>query len=134
MKIEVIETKKAPQPMAAYSQAFKAGNLVFVSGQLADDPETGELVKVRFSDSPIRVQTERVLRNIKAILEEAKTDMDHIVSCTIFLRDLKDFYKYNETFKSFFKILPPRATVNIAGLLPSEEALIEIQSIAVMPE
>lgn len=134
MKIEVIKTKKAPQPMAAYSQAFKVGNFVFVSGQLPDDPGTGELVKGQSPESPIRVQTERVLKNIKAILEEAGTDMNHIVSCTVFLRDLKDFHIYNKTFQTFFEIPPPRATVKIAGLLPSEEALIEIQSIAVMPE
>jgi 2-iminobutanoate/2-iminopropanoate deaminase len=133
MNIEVIKTKKAPQPAAAYSQAFKAGNFVFVSGQLAEDPETGDLVKAKFPESPIRVQTKRVLENIQAILKEAGTDMDHIVSCTVFLRDLKDFPVYNETFETFFKIPPPRATVNIVGLLPSEEALIEIQSIAVIP-
>ncbi len=131
---EVVKAAGAPPPMAAYSQAFKVGNFVFVAGQLGDDPKTGKIVWPEFPESPIEAQTAQVLNNIKAILQGAGATLDDVVYATIYLVDLKDFYSYNKVFRTFFKVPPPRATVNVKGLLPGPEALIEIQVIAYIQE
>jgi 2-iminobutanoate/2-iminopropanoate deaminase len=122
---EVIRTERAPAPFqgAPYSQAIRYGELVFVSGQLAIDPERGELV-----DGGIAEQTEQVMRNLQAILEEAGSSPKQLLKTTIFLADLGDFQAMNEVYARYLGHEPPaRATVQAAGL-PSG-ALIEIEAI-----
>ena len=123
---EVIRTEAAPAPFqgAPYSQAIKAGGLVFVSGQLALQPDHGDIV----GDS-IQAQTERVFENLQAILEEAGSGLDRIVKTTVFLADLDDFGGMNEVYARRVGQPPPaRATVEVAKL-PSG-AKVEIEAIA----
>lgn len=125
MKREIIETAGAPRLPLPFSQAVKLGNLVFVSGQGPIDPKT-QAVK-----GDIKEQTERMLLNIKAILEAAGTSLKNVVSTTVYLTDLKNFEAMNEVYVKFFpKDPPPRATVQ-AGLLRG--MLIEMQCIAWAP-
>ena len=124
----VIRTERAPAPFqgAPYSQAIVAGGLVFVSGQLALRP--GETAMV--SDS-IGGQTEQVLANVSAILEEAGTNMERLVKTTVFLRNLDDFPAMNEVYARWVGDRPPaRATVEV-GRLPSG-ALVEIDAVAAL--
>ncbi len=125
MKREIIETDGAPRLPLPFSQAVKLGNLVFVSGQGPIDPKTHEV------NGGIKDQTERMLLNIKAILEAAGTSLKNVVSTTIYLTDLKNFEAMNEVYVKFIpKDPPPRATVQ-AGLLRG--MLIEMQCIAWAP-
>ena len=122
----VVRTERAPAPFqgAPYSQAVVFGDLVFVSGQVAIDPETNTFV-----EGGIAEQTERVMRNIGAILEEAGSGLPNLLKCTIFLADFDDFAGMNETYGRFVGETPPaRATVEIASL-PSG-ARVEIDAIA----
>jgi 2-iminobutanoate/2-iminopropanoate deaminase len=122
----VVRTEKAPAPFqgAPYSQAIKAGGLVFVSGQLGLRPGESEMV-----GSSIQEQTEQVLDNIEAILGEAGSTMDRLVKTTVFLTNLDDFQGMNEVYAQRVGESPPaRATVEI-GRLPSG-ALVEIEAIA----
>lgn len=125
MKREIIETEGAPRLSLPFSQAVKLGNMVFVSGQGPIDPKTQEV------KGDIKEQTERMLLNIKAILEAAGTSLKNVVSTTVYLTDLKNFEAMNEVYVKFFsKDPPPRATVQ-AGLLRG--MLIEMQCIAWAP-
>jgi 2-iminobutanoate/2-iminopropanoate deaminase len=122
----VVRTEAAPAPFqgAPYSQAIKAGGLVFVSGQLALEPGHAEMV-----GSTIQEQTEQVLTNLEAILTEAGSGMDRLVKTTVFLVDLDDFQGMNEVYARRVGETPPaRATVEISAL-PSG-ALVEIEAIA----
>jgi 2-iminobutanoate/2-iminopropanoate deaminase len=122
----VVRTEAAPAPFqgAPYSQAIKAGGLVFVSGQLALEPGHAEIV-----GSTIQEQTEQVLTNIEAILTEAGSGLDRLVKTTVFLMDLGDFPGMNEVYAKRVGETPPaRATVEVSGL-PSG-ALVEIEAIA----
>jgi 2-iminobutanoate/2-iminopropanoate deaminase len=126
MKREIIETEGAPRLPLPFSQAVRLGNLVFVSGQGPIDPVTHEV------QGDIKAQTERMLLNIKAILEAAGTSLKNVVSTTVYLTDLKNFEAMNEVYVKFFpKDPPPRATVQ-AGLL--RDMLVEMQCIAGAPE
>jgi 2-iminobutanoate/2-iminopropanoate deaminase len=123
---EVIRTESAPAPFqgAPYSQAIKAGGLVFVSGQLSLKPDHAELL----GDS-IGEQTEQVLTNLRAILEAAGSGLDKLVKTTVFLQNLDDFGGMNEVYKQHVGDRPPaRSTVEVAKL-PSG-ALVEIEAIA----
>jgi 2-iminobutanoate/2-iminopropanoate deaminase len=123
---EVIRTERAPAPFqgAPYSQAIRWGELVFVSGQLAVDPESGDMV-----GGGIAEQTDQVMRNLQAILEEAGSSLQQILKTTIFLADLSDFGAMNEVYGRHLGHQPPaRATVQV-GALPSG-ALVEIDAIA----
>lgn len=121
---QIIATPNAPAAIGPYSQAVKAGNMVFVSGQLYFVPETGELLK-----GTIAEQTAQCLRNIQAILEKAGCAMSDIVKTTIFLRDLNDFAAVNAAYAEFFPANPPaRACVQVARL--PRDAAIEIEAIA----
>jgi 2-iminobutanoate/2-iminopropanoate deaminase len=123
---EVVRTEKAPAPFqgAPYSQGIVLGDLVFVSGQVAVDPETNEVV-----EGGIREQTERVLLNIAAVLEAAGSSMDKLVKTTIFLVDFDQFAEMNDVYAAHVGDTPPaRATVEIKSL-PSG-VLIEIEAIA----
>ncbi len=122
----VVRTEAAPAPFqgAPYSQAIRAGELVFVSGQLALRPGHSE-----FAGETIQEQTEQVFANLRAILEEAGTDLDRLVKTTVFLVDLADFAGMNEVYARHVGDRPPaRSTVEISAL-PSG-ALVEIEAIA----
>ena len=126
MKREIIETDGAPRLPLPFSQAVRLGNLVFVSGQGPIDPKTHEV------KGDIKAQTERMLENIKAILEAAGTSMENVVSATVYLTDLNHFEAMNEVYAKFFsQDPPPRATVQ-AGLLRG--MLVEMQCMACVPQ
>jgi 2-iminobutanoate/2-iminopropanoate deaminase len=111
---------------APLSPAIQAGNMVFVSGQLAYDPKTKQVK----SDAGIEDQTRLALDNIKAILAAAGLGMENVVSTTVYMKDLKDFTKMNAVYATYFKEAPPaRATIQAAGLV--RDAQIEISAIAV---
>jgi 2-iminobutanoate/2-iminopropanoate deaminase len=124
MMREAVATKDAPQAIGPYSQAIKAGGFVFVSGQVAFDPPTGKLLP-----GDVTAQTERVLKNVEAILTAAGTRLESVVRCTVFLKDMNDFAAMNEVYGRFWKSAPPsRTTVEVARL--PKDALIEIDVIA----
>lgn len=108
----VIQSSKAPAPIGPYSQAIKAGNFLFASGQIALDPITGELVV-----GTIETETHQVMKNIEAVLEEAGMSFDNVVKTTIFLMDMKDFANVNAVYGNYFKNnFPARETVQVSGL------------------
>jgi 2-iminobutanoate/2-iminopropanoate deaminase len=119
-----IQTDRAPQAIGPYSQAVKASGLVFASGQIPIDPATGQVI-----DGSIAEQTERVLNNIKAVLEAAGSSLERIVKTTVFLADLTDFGEMNEAYGRFFAEVPPaRSTVEVSRL--PRDARVEIDAIA----
>ncbi len=119
-----IATTDAPRAIGPYSQGVKAGGFVFVSGQVAIDPATNQLIQ-----GDIRAQTERVLKNVSAILEAAGSSLDQVVKTTVFLKNMEDFVPMNEVYATFFGAEPPaRATVE-ASKLP-KDMLVEIEAIA----
>ena len=121
-----IHTEKAPAAIGPYSQAVKAGNTIYVSGQIPIDPATGE-----FAGTQIQAQTRQSLTNIKNILAEAGTDMSSIVKTTVLLADIKDFAAMNEVYAEFFSApYPARAAFQVAAL--PKGALVEIEAIAVV--
>ena len=122
--MQSIQTSNAPQAIGPYSQAIKASGLVFVSGQVPFDPETMQIV-----EGDIKTQTERVLANLRAILEAAGTSIDRVVKTTVFLADLNDFNAMNEVYGGFFGATrPARSTVQVARL--PRDARVEIDLIA----
>ena len=122
---EPISTKGAPAAIGPYSQAIRAGGLVFLSGQIPLDPVTGQLV-----EGDVAAQTERVMKNLGAVLEAAGCTFDDVVRTTIFLTNLADFQVVNEAYGRYFHAAPPaRATVQVAGLPRSK---VEIDAVAVV--
>ncbi len=121
MRKEIIYTDKAPEP-GPYSQAVKYGNLIFVAGQTSEDPITNEIIH----DS-VAEQTERILNNIKAILEAAGSGLDKILRCDVFLSSIEHKEEMNETYRKFFPTDPPaRNTVAVAGLDDNLDVEIEV--------
>jgi 2-iminobutanoate/2-iminopropanoate deaminase len=121
---EVVTTDRGPKPIGPYSQAIKANGFLFLSGQVALDPKTGEM-----TGSDIRQQTERVLENVKGILEAAASNLHHVVKTTVFLKDMNEFPAMNEVYGRYFTAAPPaRSTVQVARL--PQDALVEIEVIA----
>jgi 2-iminobutanoate/2-iminopropanoate deaminase len=123
---EAVRTEEAPAPFqgAPYSQAVRAGGLVFVSGQLALKPDVPELV-----GNHVAEQTEQVFANLRAILEAAGSGLDRLVKTTVYLRNLHDFQAMNEVYRKYVGDVPPaRATLEVSAL-PSG-ALVEIDAIA----
>jgi 2-iminobutanoate/2-iminopropanoate deaminase len=107
-----VTTADAPKPIGPYSQAVIAGGLLWASGQIPLDPQTGKLV-----EGDIEVQTEQVLKNLLAVLREAKMGPENVVKTTVFLSDMKDFPKLNEVYARYFGKEPPaRSTVEASGL------------------
>ncbi|MBL8924044.1 MAG: RidA family protein [Myxococcaceae bacterium] len=128
MAREVIQADGAPAAIGPYSQAVavSAGKLVFLSGQIPLDPKTGQLV-----EGDIQAQTERVMKNLEAVLQKAGGSFASVVRCGIFLTDLNDFAKVNEVYARSFPANPPaRATVQVSAL--PKGAKVEIDAIAVI--
>ena len=123
---KTIHTDKAPAAIGPYVQGKIVGNLLFASGQVPLSPETGEIV-----GETIQEQTQQVLKNIAAILEEAGTDFDHVVKTTCFLSDMNDFVRMNEIYATYFtENQPARSAVEVAKL--PKDAKIEIEVIATL--
>ncbi len=125
MAHNIVNSPKAPAPIGPYSQATMANGVLYVSGQIPLNQETGELV----SDS-IEEETHMVMRNLQFILAEAGMDFSNVVKCSIFVKDLNNFGKINETYGSYFTSNPPaRETVEVARL--PKDVNVEISCIAV---
>jgi 2-iminobutanoate/2-iminopropanoate deaminase len=122
MKKEIIQTDKAPKAIGPYNQAVKIGNFIFVSGQIPIDPETGEIV-----GADIMTQTRRVLENIKAVLEAARTNLKNVVKTTVYLADMDDFKSMNETYKTYFsENSPARSTMEVSKLPKGSKVEIDV--------
>ena len=117
---EIIATTNGPQAIGPYSQAIKANGFIFLSGQTALDPATQQLVS-----GGIAEQTERVLKNLEAILQAAGSSLDKVVHCSVFLKDMNDFAAMNAVYGQFFKTNPPARTTVGASRLP-KDGLVEI--------
>lgn len=124
MEKTVISTNNAPAAIGPYSQAIRAGNLVFVSGQIPIIPATGELVQ-----GDIRLQARQVLENLKHILAAAGASLDSVVKTTVFMKDLNDYSAINDVYKEFFANKPPARAAVQAARLPRDVG-VEIEAIA----
>jgi len=112
MNKQIIQTSGAPNPIGPYSQGVISGNMIFVSGQVAKDPVTGDL---KMDD--IKTETRQVMENIKSILQSGSADFSHVVKTTIFLTDMKNFSAMNEVYGSYFSgEYPARETVQVSAL------------------
>jgi 2-iminobutanoate/2-iminopropanoate deaminase len=121
---ELISTDRGPKAIGPYSQDIKANGFLFVSGQIPLDPRTQQLV-----EGDVARQTERVLENLKGIVEAAGSSLDRVVKTTVYLKDLADFAAMNEVYGRYFSSSPPaRATVEVARL--PRDARVEIELIA----
>jgi 2-iminobutanoate/2-iminopropanoate deaminase len=128
MKHDVIATTEAPAAIGPYNQAIRAGNLLFVSGQIPLDPATGQIV-----EGDVIAQTERVLDNLGAILKAAGTSYAKVVRTTVFLTDLGNFGKLNECYAKRFADKPPaRVTVEVSKL--PRDSMVEIDCIAIVED
>ena len=123
-KKQAISSPEAPAAIGAYSPAIKAGNLLFVSGQVAMNPATGTIV-----DGDVTAQTEQVMRNLAALLKAAGAGFEQVVKTTVFLTDMDDFAAMNEVYREFFPAQPP-ARYCIRADLVKPEFLVEIASVA----
>jgi 2-iminobutanoate/2-iminopropanoate deaminase len=121
---DVITTDQAPKAIGPYSQAIRAAGLVFTSGQVAIDPATQQVIA-----GDIAAQTERVLKNLSALLQTAGTSLDKAVRCTVFLKNMGDFAAMNEVYGRYFGQAPPARTTVEASRLP-KDVLVEIDVIA----
>jgi 2-iminobutanoate/2-iminopropanoate deaminase len=123
---QAVSAPNAAKPIGPYSPAIRAGNLLFLSGQVAFDPSTGALV-----DGDIAAQTDQVMRNIGALLQAAGADFSNVVRTTVFLADMGEFTKMNEVYARYVVDPPPaRSTVQVARL--PRDARVEIDVIAVL--
>jgi 2-iminobutanoate/2-iminopropanoate deaminase len=121
---DVVATDQAPQAIGPYSQAIRAAGLIFTSGQVAIDPATQQVVP-----GDVSAQTERVLKNLGAILQAAGSSLEKVLRCTVFLKNMGDFGAMNEVYGRHFKQAPPaRSTVEVARL--PKDVLVEIDVIA----
>jgi 2-iminobutanoate/2-iminopropanoate deaminase len=121
---EIVTTDRGPKPIGPYSQGVKANGLLYLSGQVALDPKTNEMLA-----GNIRQQTERTLENIKGILEAGGSNLHHVIKTTVFLKDMNEFAQMNEVYGRYFTAAPPaRSTVQVARL--PKDALVEIEVIA----
>ena len=125
---KVIETRNAPAPVGPYSQAIQIGNLLFVSGQIALDPQTGSLVQ-----ESIQVETHQVLKNLQAILKEAGAQLRDVVKCSVFVKDMHQYQAINAIYAEYFDeaTAPARELVEVANL--PKFVNVEISAIASIP-
>jgi 2-iminobutanoate/2-iminopropanoate deaminase len=121
---DVIATDQAPRAIGPYSQAIRAAGFVFTSGQVAIDPATQQVIA-----GDVAAQTERVLKNLSAVLQAAGTSLDNALRCTVFLKNMGDFAAMNEVYGRYFGQAPPARTTVEAGRLP-KDVLVEIDVIA----
>ena len=122
---KAIQIPGAPAPIGPYSQAILKNDTLYVSGQIPLDPTTGNLIKTTIEDS-----TKQVMNNIGALLQEAGMDFNHIVKCSIFLKDLNNFSAVNDVYGSYFSLTPPaRETVQVSKLPMDVD--VEISCIAI---
>jgi 2-iminobutanoate/2-iminopropanoate deaminase len=123
---DVIATKDAPQAIGPYSQAIRANGFVFVSGQVAIDPSTQQVIS-----GDVAAQTDRVLKNLSAILKTAGSGLEKVVRSTVFLKNMGDFAAMNEVYRLYFSTAPPaRSTVEVARL--PKDVSVEIDVIALV--
>ncbi len=121
---EVISTEGAPKAIGPYSQAIRAGGFIFTSGQVAIDPSTQQVIA-----GDVAAQTDRVLKNLVAILQASGSGLEKVVRCTVFLKNMGDFAAMNEVYGRYFKdAAPSRSTVEVARL--PKDVLVEIDAIA----
>lgn len=126
--LRAVSSPDAPKAIGPYSQAVRAGNVLYLAGQIPIHPKTGELMK----DAPIEAQTRLVLDNLKAVLAADGMTMANVVSTTVYMKDLNDFAKMNEVYGTYFTgVTPARATVQVARL--PRDVAVEIGAIAVKP-
>jgi len=124
MMKEVVATNDAPKAIGPYSQAIKAAGVIYCSGQIAFDPATMQVI-----EGDVRAQTERVLKNLSAVVAASGSSLDRVVKTTVFLKNMSDFAAMNEVYATFFKTNPPaRSTVEVAQL--PRGVLVEIDLIA----
>jgi 2-iminobutanoate/2-iminopropanoate deaminase len=121
---EIIATDRAPKAIGPYSQAVRANGLLFLSGQIALDPQTQQLL-----DGDVRAQTERVLENVKGVLEAAGSSLEKVLRTTVFLLDMGEFAAMNEIYGRYFAAAPPARSTVQAARLP-RDARVEIDVIA----
>ncbi len=123
---KIIFTDKAPAPIGPYSQAVLSGNTLYTSGQIALDPQTGELIT-----TDIETETKQVMENMKAVLDAAGMDFEHVIKATIFISNMDDFARINSVYGTYFneKTAPARETVQVAKL--PKNVNVEISMIAV---
>lgn len=121
-----VATDKAPKAIGPYSQGVRSGNLLFVSGQVPIDPATGNII-----EGDIKTQTDRVMRNLTAILEAAGGSMENVLRCTVYLADMNDFAAMNDVYGSYFsQPAPARSTIQAVRL--PKDARVEIDVIAAL--
>ena len=126
MDKKIIKTHKDPQAIGPYSQAIKSGNFIFASGQIPLDPVSGNIV-----ENDIKKQTERVMENIKGLLESENLNLSNIIKTTCYLSDMSNFAAFNEVYGSYFTENPPaRSTVAVKSL--PKDALVEVEITAVI--
>ena len=124
MSVRIVHTEKAPAAIGPYSQAIVAGNFVYTAGQIPLDPATGQIVQ-----GDVTVQTERVMRNLTAVLEAAGTSWAQVVKTTVFLQDMADFPRVNEVYgRMIGDARPARSTVQVSAL--PRGVLVEIDAVA----
>ncbi len=125
--MQVIVTDKAPAAIGPYSQAVKAGGLLFCSGQIALDPVSGEMLQ-----GTVEEETRQVMENLRGVLEAADTGFERVVKTTIYLTDMADFPAVNQVYANFFdELKPARATVGVAAL--PRGAKVEVEAVALLP-
>lgn len=125
MSKTIITSAQAPAPIGPYSQAVKAGNTLYISGQIPFDQLTGEMINENITE-----ETHQVMKNIEAVLSEAGMSFDQVVKCSIFIKDMNQFGTINEAYSMYFKENPPaRETVEVARL--PKDVNVEISCIAV---
>ena len=126
MSVRIVHTENAPAAIGPYSQAVVAGNFVFTAGQIALDPATGQIVQ-----GDVSAQTERVMSNLAAVLENAGASWSDVVKTTVYLQDMADFPRVNEVYgRVMGEARPARSTVQVAGL--PRGVLVEIDVIAIV--
>ena len=126
MSKKIVNTEKAPNPVGPYNQSIQAGGMVFLSGQIPLDPATGQLVTEN-----IEAETHQVMKNLLAVLEANDCTFDDVVSCSVFVKDMKDYGRINEVYGTYFDdaTAPTRALVEVARL--PKDVNVEISAIAV---